>query len=393
MTDQTDPRLGKPSASAFELLVECPGQPNLLREIRDQLPPETADDDELAKSGTKIHRARETGNTLDLNEEESERYEQGLKFERAILSKWRDDYNMNEGIDPAPSFEGPREERLWLNHPETFEPLVSGQLDVQHISMPHVLIVDWKSGWAPHVKPARSNWQLRLQAVLKWRDVDGIETIRVALNRCMAYRGDTDYADYTVSDLANSEISIQYHLWESAQPGAPRRAGPLCNYCPCKPFCPEAATYAMLPSVIAQNAKPWTPAATAEDMVAVLAPVDVLKIWRTRSVVTKILDACTDRLKRMPKEQLAELGLELPEKGAKSDSITDVKGAIEYFQSIGATEDQIMRCLEMSKGDATDLLGTLRGSASKKAAAQILDKELDPFITRGFKAPSLKEAT
>ena len=63
-------RLDLPSASKFERLAACPGS----RALEDAIPPQPqqviADaKDDLAESGTIIHRARETGNTLELDTE------------------------------------------------------------------------------------------------------------------------------------------------------------------------------------------------------------------------------------------------------------------------------------------------------------------------------------
>lgn len=372
-------RLDLPSASAMERTVACPGSVNLIR----SLPPEAfnqkpEEEDEWAKKGTRIHAAFETGNTLDLDAEEADIYRQGVEYEKSIVDKWVYDKAL-EGFE-----EGPREMRVWLHDPLNFPDLLgSVKIDRHYIGLPRsrgcVCVTDLKSGWNPNLPQSPRSWQLRFAAVALWKEEYGDWMKEARVGYCKAQQKCTvnDFCNYAEQDLIYSWQSIQFHLWESSQPDAPRHPGQHCNWCPAKAWCPETGGLAMLPSVIARsvpesNLMPWNM------MVDQMQPVDCLKIWDNHTIIEKILKAVTLRLKKMPKEQLTDLGLDLG-KGREIKTVGNMALAFQLMCS-HFSESDVVACTDFVKERLIALVMRERGH-SKEEAQKWVEVQLAPFTS------------
>jgi hypothetical protein len=369
-------RLDLPSASSFESDVLCPGRRQLLA----SLPPtafKQSDDDEASR-GTRIHKARETGNTLELDEEDLEIYDRGLATEKAALAQWQLDFHIEQ------CHEGPGEERLFLNWPDTLQPATSARLDVHYCAAGRVLVVEWKSLWCSNLTAAERNWQGRLQAVLIAREYDA-KHVRVVFNKAMF--GKTDVVDYGETDLAFAEKSIFQHLWETQQDEAQRRPGPWCRYCPAKPYCPEAGAMAMLPAVMSGITR-GPEGLDVTRYVAQLAPLDLKAIFERSAIIGKILDAVKGRLKSFTDEELAALKIGR-KPGRKLDPIVDTKGLWDKLVSEGVTPDELWPALSWSKGDLLKALQRDKGWAAGPAKGW-RDQIIEPFIEKKSAEASLE---
>lgn len=369
-------RLDLPSASSFECDVACAGRQNLLK----RLSPEAFKlevPDETATSGTKIHAARETGDTTDLESEELDTYQQGMENEQKLLQRWKNDFGIESVI------ELPREARYWINDSTTLKPLTSAQLDVHYISEDErrLLIVDWKSFFCFNLIPSDKSWQGRVQSVAAWKEYSGVEHVRFAFNKAMFARGAEDFTDYTINDLQNAERSILFRLWETTQADAQCRAGPHCNYCVGKPYCRDAASYSLLPSVIASTVDAL---ARVDD----LTPVDLVLLWQRSTIIEKVMDRVKKRLKGLPEEELTALGVKLDE-GRKLDEISAVYEAFEKLKASGLNAVSIFDAMKFTKGELVKLLQASL-QLSKAGAEKWIDTELDSFITRNRAEKSLR---
>jgi len=373
-----DVRKGKVSASRLEILALCPGSEQLRRTL-----PDTALDtgDEYTDLGSKLHKAWETESTLDLNEEELEVYQRGIETLDRIIAEWKTEFQL-ETVD-----EGQRELRLYLNDPSTLKIVASGQLDRHYghfskpNSRPHVLICDFKGLWSPHLTPAERNWQGRLQAVLAKKEYDA-KHVRMAFVKAMF--GRQDVTDYDEAALGFAETSIFRAIWESEQPGAQRRAGPWCRYCPCKPFCREAALYSELPSVARGGALEET-----LKLVNLMPPEDIVAVWRKWGEVEKIFEAMEARLKALPEEEQSRLGVRMKE-GRKMAAIVDKVGAFNALRALDISSEKILATVAFGKGELVALYQATANCSPKDAEAWY-EKTLDPFIKRDRAKPSLVE--
>lgn len=375
----SDERANLPSASGYERIVACPGSFELEKKF-----PETGKADPQADRGTRIHKAFETGDDSELSDDERDDYRQGVKHLDLLVAQWQRDYSL------ARVEELPRESRLWLHHPNTFDPLGSGRMDrwFRSVSGDHALIVDLKSGWATHVPPSPRNPQMRFYALCVWKEL-GVSHVRVAIDRAKSFAGAEDYCDFTLADLEYSEQLLLQHLWWAAQPDAPRYPGPHCHFCKAKSGCLEAASMSLLPGVIAQRAAPDRK--KVEDQVGMLADADLLKIWNADTIIRRVLDAVDARLKTFPKERLAELGLELPAEGRKLDPITNVKGAFEFLRDIQQLpEEELWKAMAMNKGPIEKLIREAK-NLTEKGSKGWVSEAMSEYITKKNAEPSLRK--
>lgn len=372
-------RLDLPSASKFDIVVLCPGQPNLFAAVGNLIEPEKEEPDEDALSGQRIHKARETLDTSELSEEERKKYNDGLKYEKRIFDAWVAEIGYLDAV------EGPRELRLWLNDPATMEPASSGQLDVHYIARPYLLIVDWKTGYSWNLTPSHRNWQLRKQAVLAAREYDGIEKVRVAFDKPIATADRIDVTDYTREDLEQAEKDIFFHLWKSKQIDAQRTPGVHCRYCPCKPFCPEAAAWSLLPSVMVNDISPEGMVQAVERM----TPADWRMLWSKAGVIVKILDAAKECLKRLPTEQLTLLSLQMTP-GKNLNPIVQTKEAFYALKEFGITEGELWSALSFSKGELVKAVRRDKGWKEEETERWLFQQILAPMIEIKKSAGSLK---
>lgn len=380
-----DERLGLPSASALSIAVACPGQPNLKRSMpAEALQAKEEKPDEWAERGSRIHLSFETGNTDILDAEELETYKVGLQFEEAIVQNWMKDKAL-DGCD-----EGPREKRVFLNNPNTLEPIGSAKLDRHYLAPPYMLVIDLKSGFCTNLPPSPRSWQLRFQSVVMWQEYSdlGITDIRVAHCKPKSEYGASDVCDYVVQDLEYSLQSILFHLWETTQPDAVRHAGNWCGYCPCKAWCPEAGAYSLLPSVIANRVadssmKNW------QQMVEAMQGPDLVRIWETSTIIGKIIEAVKARLKAMPKAELLALGLEIG-KGRNADAIGDVPEAFKFLVEKFPEKD-VLEAMDFGKGALVTMISKHK-KLTKEGAGRWWDTNLDKWIARAVTEGSLKKA-
>lgn len=372
-------RAGLPSASD-EAFWCCAGKQNLMAATG--YPFYEEDDD--AKRGTKIHKAFETGNVLDLDEEETETYQQGLKFLEMLLAAW------GEGKSWV-IVEGPREERFWIHDDDTMEPLASAKLDRHYFSGPHdAAVIDFKSGFVPNLTPSPRSTQLRVQLVALTEEHPAIQRIRVAFCKAKLKAGASDWCDYGPQDIAYARQWVRFHIWASRQPDAPRTPGKHCGYCPCKADCPEAGAYSMLPSVIARRAFP----ATEEEVIAsvnALAPADLVKIWGASTVIGKILEAAKNRLKTMSDEQLDGLGLKRG-KPREMWSIAMVRECFAELLKDGWSEEDIFSCMKFSNEPLEKTLRRYKGLPSDKAAKELLRKTFETLSKTTYSDAPLRAA-
>jgi len=370
-------RAGKPSASDVAFW-NCDGKQQLLAKIGP--PPETTNEDALR--GTKLHKAFESDSTLELTEDELDTYENGVAFTAQIIEQWKADFGL-EQVD-----EGERECRLWLHDPNDLSPLASGQLDRFYLSGNHACVIDFKTGFTPNLVPSPRSTQLKLQAVLVRKEFPQITNVRVAFCKPLSKAGAADWCDYNLSDLEMSEQLIRFQVWKSQQPDAPRTPGSHCWWCPCKPHCPEAGAYSLLPGVIAQKASVGS--TDPKDMVLALTHADLLKIWTASGTVKKILEAVNERLKGLSKAELSELGLELPAEGKRRDEITNVKAAFSFLAATeNWPEEELWKALTLNKGAVAEVAQRLNGLDAKHAV-KWTEEILGPWIDRSHDKPSLR---
>lgn len=379
----TDERSGLPSASDAAFWG-CSGKQNLWAASGY---PEASGDD-WSTRGDRIHLAFQTGNTLELaDEEELETYQTGLQHLEQLITAFCEFY----GVPRETITEGEREARFWMHDPDTLSPIVSGKLDRHWTALSYelALIVDLKTGFTPTLPPSPRNTQLRVQLGCLKHEFPSIKRARVALCKPKSKAGATDYCDYGENDIRYAEAWVLHHVWLSRQPDAPRTPGPHCGYCPCKASCPEAGAYAMLPSVVASRAVAGLQEFDVETAVAAMPPADLIKIFAASSVIGKIVDAVKARLKSMPDEQLETLGL-MRGKGREIRTVSRMQDLFESLTQAGWDEAELFASMDISMTTLEKLARKYKGLSSDKAAKEWVNTTLAKYITTTTSEQPLK---
>lgn len=382
-----DERLGLESASSFATSVHCHGRRNLIQSMlaNNVIDLENATPSVYAERGTRIHKAMETESDFFLQDAgERDAYIACRNLKLAAVRSWYEDNDLD---NTGGAEEMPREQRLWLHHPETLAPLLSGQQDAHYRSKNgrHLLCLDFKSGNADHMEDAIENWQLRIAALLTWIEYDRTaEKVRVEFIKPEAYGSPLDYADFTRFDLEQIERSTYHHLWQMMQPDAPLRAGAHCRWCPAKSYCPEALKSATAPIqslqiVPAANGK-ITKKYAAE--LVNIAPVEAVReVFSKRAMIGYVLDAVAARLKALSPEEKYRLALKM-NLGRSGDYIRDTKAAFTaLLESNLFMEDDLWKCLKLNKTELIALYQRMRNCRDSEAEVWY-ENAMDEFIER-----------
>ena len=382
-----DERLGLASASGFAADVLCHGRRNLIRSMNAQgvMDIENAAPSEYAERGTRIHKAMEVESDWDLKDAgERDAYLACRNLKLVALRAWYEDNDLD---NRGGATEMPREMRLWLHHPDTLAPLLSGQQDAHWVSNDgrDVLCVDFKSGRADHMEDANVNWQLRCAALLTWLEYDRkAERVRVEFIKPEAFAEQLDYADFTRYDLENIERATYHHLWQIAQPDAKLHAGEHCRWCVCKSTCPEALRYATAPIqslqiVPAENGK--ITKKYAAQLVSIAPIESVREVFGKRAVIGYVLDAVAARLRALPPEEKYRLALKM-NLGRSGDYIRDTKAAFDALLASGLFEEaDLWRCVKLSKTELAALYQRIRNCRDSEADVWY-ENAMDQYIER-----------
>lgn len=375
----SDERLGLPSASTFARTIECPGWNNLWREIVTSVfngTPPTEAPSPQAERGNRIHKARELMNPLSL-EDESEilAYEKWCSLERDAVNEWSSRFGPNPDI-----VEGNREQRIWL-HDDNLDPIVSAKMDIHYIHQKsgELLYVDGKSGTGYGLGKARDNWQVKITAVMLRNEYEAT-SVSGALLKLEAFpNGSYDMHRFDRPELNDIEAEARKHIEQSRRPDAPRRAGPQCDWCPCKAYCAEGQAYGMLPMVVAR-----TGAELSKDeiqaKVLTLGIPDLVFIWSRRNVSKNLQEAVLERLKGLPESTLNEFGIRVaPGKDTSYIPGEKIKDACAGLIDAGFTEDQVWQGLEPSVTKLVAEHMKVNPSASKTAVEKWVKSILAKF--------------
>lgn len=385
---QEDPRLGLPSASSFSRDVACPGNRNLIRAMRasGEIKGEESSGSELAERGTRIHKSRETGNTFELQADELTAYNDGLKIEQQATRDWQLEFGLQNVT------EGERELRLWLHHPLNMKPMLSGQLDVHFLAgNDRAIVHDWKTSSGKSAGDAEDSWQLRIQALLLWKEIPELTDIRAGFIKPEAFGKRVDYVDFNLFDLQNIERAAHYTLWQTQQPDAPVRAGDHCKYCPAKAVCEAAAKEAVSPlQELAPPAPDKITEKTAKELVRLIPIETVRTVWGKRTAIKNIMEALHARLYDLPQEELYRLDLKKT-LGRSADKVRDVKLAFDALVEAGLPADTLWKCLSLSKTAVVEAFQHELNYRESMAEA-VYENVLDDFIERRQGDDILKEA-
>lgn len=373
----TDERENLPSASGIPRLVHCAGS----RQAEVLFPGE--EQTEVATSGTAIHAALETGLDENLAVSEKDVAENMRKIEEQAILAWK----QSIGADGVPSIH--REQRLWIRDRKTLKLIASAKPDVVAVDGVHALALDFKSGFLD-TESADANWQLKTQALAVWHEYPEVTHVRVGIIQ-HRFGSKYDPCDYTLEDLKQAEAELKFYLHLAAQAGAPRVPGKHCRYCRARGACPEANAMALIPNI----SVPVTDKKQVFDRVSLLNVNQLAAIRERKTLIEAILDAVDSRMKQLPAEELATVGLEL-KPNSPMRTLPDIQKVYELLKRENLLEDdaEFRTLCKVSIGAIEELTipriqKKLGGGSVKDADAELV-KLLAPIVVPSPKSPSLK---
>lgn len=360
MSKASDPRAGLPSASSMDRYAHCPGSWSTEAGLP-ELP--TAD---VTQDGTDIHEALETGDDSDLGMTQKEIATKLKSMEADAVAQWMQDFNLDGPVTVI------REERLWVHDRRTLDPLVSAQLDVGFQCGNYGLVLDFKTGFKG-ATPSEVSWQSRVQTIAFWQEKfdDKVQCIRAgfAASRLASKLDTTDYAP---ESLQRVFYELQHVLWRIKQPNAPRVPGAHCRYCRAQSTCPEAATFAMLPtcglSVLKKDQL------SVVEAVQRMTPQDLALVHSRKSLAESIFKMVDERIRNLSEADLAAAGLSLgPPR--KTYPMEDEKMAHYDLQlaSLGLTPEQRLSCYKIVRGRVDELVAEKLNITKKDATQKVID--------------------
>jgi uncharacterized protein DUF2800 len=227
MTEQTDEREGKPSASAWHRYELCAGSWQLEQEARrlGQLAHERSVD---AAKGDRIHATLaqipdEDGQVIKLSESEQTTAD-------FLAERGQGEVQRIFGDEPTLVI---NEQRLWLSYQG--KKALSGRFDRVVYTPTKALVQDFKTGFS-EPDPAEQNPQLKVLAVLVGLHLPAVEEVIVQI---ISGPYGVFEARYDVAGLGAAYHSIIVTLRALHDPAAALNPSPeACRYCPAKLICP-----------------------------------------------------------------------------------------------------------------------------------------------------------
>lgn len=317
MRENNDERKGRPSASALNRIMNCPGS----FQAEQLVAPDMTDNH--ADSGTRIHDAIFRNDIESLPDAERDTAYQCMLIRDEIVREF--------GGDPeAGQYFVEREKRIWFK-----ENSFSGQCDHVVVDGDRALIVDYKTGYlgAP---PAQRNLQMAGYAILiAWEY--GCTEVHIAIVQPNAWPKKS-VTVYTKDDLSRAESEILHYLKYALSESPIRKAGEWCHHCRARATCKEAQSVVSQLVAIAETGK--LPATTPEELAHLLDRA---------AIATRIAKTINEEAKR---RMIA--GEDIPgytlKQGASKTTITDPNMVFTRASEIGITQDQFMSAVTIGIG-------------------------------------------
>ena len=333
MTDTTDERGNKPSASSMDRLYACPGSLQASIGI-EEIPSEDAE------KGTRIHTLIAGEDVDDQTADELHMAASCLEIAERLV---KDEFgNTIEECDRVT-----KEERLWSTG-RTY----SGKADLVVSVWDETIIIDYKTGRG-EVEDPTSNKQLRTLAVLASKhSLEPMKRIGVAIVQPLA-TSTPEVVWYTAGDIELARAELDWVVSQSAIPDAKRIAGTIqCKHCRAKSRCPEA------------NAK-------VDEVALVPASIEALTSQQLsrRLDACKIAEAVIEATKEEAKRRLHAgedvAGWEL-RMGAEREAIINPDEVYQRFADKGGDRLEFMEAVTLNKTKLSEAYGRFSGAKGKE---------------------------
>lgn len=367
-----DERLGLPSASSAERLVNCPGSHRLEMEC----PPSQESKDSVI--GDRVH-AVLAGDKFApvLTEAEEKLRSECERVASQIKAKYINEGKLSDGYTCV------SEKRAWITNSgkKTF----SGRWDrLYHDGGTFGLIIDFKTG-RDEVDAADVNWQLLSLAVVA-SEAYNLNEVAVAIVQPWA-KGQYTLAEYGLRDLSRASSVLRAAIGEAATSNT-YNLGKWCKWCRAQAKCEKFQ--GQLLDVAATAAT----ALVAPREMTLDAP-KIVRLLKAKPLITKFFKDLEGQLKAQLKAAPDSIPGVTLKPGAKTRDITSVrKFWITIRDEYGSdVSPKVMEACEIGIGKAEGLLREITG-VSADEAEELLNTlgEEGGWLTHGTKEGSLKVA-
>jgi len=321
--EQTDERLGLPSASGINRVALCPGSYKL---EADSIPqPES----HWAARGTRIHGAMDGSVERDsLPKEEMSVVRELEEYDKLLF---HDTVNLT------------REVRCWYERDG--KKMWSGKLDIaaRCPTTNSGIVCNYKTGRGQD--SVRDNWQAKAESVLwwlQWRD-QGMEEVRYCFAQPESVYESVLCHTFTANELKRAEREIcDYVALALSGKGWLEPSDSACKWCDAKTVCP-ALQYKV-------NAYKDTHITASEfnEMSPAQRGHHVKKAKEARDAAALVYDALTDKTKELLDEDPDSIGGWYMARGREITSITSVKAAMKLAEDVGIPLDEFYSSCKIS---------------------------------------------
>jgi CRISPR/Cas system-associated exonuclease Cas4 (RecB family) len=351
-----DERKGRPSASALNRIMNCPGS----FQAEQLVAPDLSDKD--ADTGNRIHEAIFRNEIEALPDAERDTAYQCMLIRDEIVREF--------GGDPkSGQYFVEREKRIWFR-----DNSFSGQCDHVVIDGDRALIVDYKTGYlgAP---PAQRNLQMAGYALLLSYEY-GCDEIHVAIVQPRAFPRKS-VSVYRWEDIKAAEEAVTKMLHNAMAESPPRNAGEWCHHCRARATCREAQSVVSQLVAIAETGK--LPATTPEEMAQLLDRA---------AIATRIAKTINEeaKMRLIAGEHIPGYTLK---PGASKTTITDPNMVYTRATQIGITQEHFMETVTIGIGKLKNAIKStgLKGKALNDEYQRIIDgasetTQTQPSITK-----------
>lgn len=360
--NEFDVRMGLPSASGLQRIIDCPGS-----WLAEQACPEL-EESEAAAMGTRLHKHMEDG-TLPADADEREAVAWCREMEGQLAEEF---FGAREVLF--------REKRLWDNCQR-----FSGQADVVYYAAEGALVLDYKFGRIA-VDGAEYNTQLYALTLLLMDNFEAVEVVYAAILQPYVSRKRPQVMRFERKDINTLRGWLYRKLDDAAVPGAKLCPGEAqCRYCRAAASCPALALQVQQVSGVELTRwEQWS----VEDR-------------RRAYDAAKLAKKYAEAIERKVRADL-EAGVELPglelAPGKAAFTVSDVSGAFAHLNAmLDISGEEFVRCCKVGISDLDKLVHQKLAEQAPdgvkqttRASREWLRMQLEEFGSVKYTAGSIK---
>jgi hypothetical protein len=314
-------------------------------------------DTSKAESGTRIHKAIETGNFEPLDDLEKEIAAACIMYQQSLSP---DENRQNE---------------VRLEHKgDVFS--VQGTIDyVSYLAAsPTLRILDWKTGTGT-IDDAEENMQVQAYVYLAFHSFPEVKFIETHIVAPRSYPKSSTHTYSREKDLASITLRLYAIAARVEDPTVePTPSEEACKWCGAKSKCPKLTAIAIRQGTL-------LPEPFHVDPTALLAP----ELRTRRHILAELLEDWVKQVKASDLDAVITDGVEIPGYGVRTrqgnTTVEDMPTALQILRSEGLSEIGILNTCSMSIDKLSDVYRVEKGG-TKKSGREVLETKLQSVLSK-----------